>query len=55
MLAMLCLILSAVSGCASGSSSFCLIYNPIPTHDLTPESVQLAIDNNNVAYVELCD
>lgn len=46
-------ILTLVSGCAIGSDSFCLTYIPIPTDDLTPEHVQLVIDDNNTAYEAL--
>lgn len=47
------ILISAVS-CAVGSGpSFCDTYIPIPTDDATPEHVQLAIDDNNIAWT-LC-
>jgi len=51
------LILLGVSSCgtASGPSGFCLHYLPIPTDDATPEFVQLVIDDNNAAFVSLCE
>lgn len=54
-LALISLLLS-VTSCAAGSvDSFCVLYNPVHTDDATPEAVQLEIDDNNLAWVELCD
>jgi hypothetical protein len=45
-------ILMLAASCTTSSDSFCL---PIPTDDATPESVQLAVDDNNAAFVALCE
>jgi hypothetical protein len=54
-------ILLLASGCASISGlrptpapgEYCEIYEPVPTHDATPEAAQRVIDRNNAAWLAL--
>ena len=47
------LMLAASCGTVTGTS-FCDVYFPIPTSDETPETIQLFIDDMNIAYEEIC-
>ena len=47
-------MLTSAGSCATVSDSYCMIYQPVHTDDATPERIQLEIDDNNLAWVELC-
>ncbi|MCB9996599.1 MAG: hypothetical protein H6869_09205 [Rhodospirillales bacterium] len=49
-------ILLTVSGCAAPSTApdFCSVYHIVPTLRCGSETQQLAVDQNNAVYLELC-
>lgn len=44
------------SGCAGVSTGpdYCAVYLPVPTLSCGTENQQLAVDQNNAVYMELC-
>ena len=53
------LMLILLNGCVANSrektSNFCLLYNPVYTHESDTETTKSNVDDNNIVWMDLCD